>query len=661
MLNFAQLSATLNLRAVMEKTHGRVDDALLGRLQNSASDRNWDKIRALWEMKEEVEGRSRARAAVRRPTAAELAAAPCARASAAGGSSPSASSPTSGSSAGTPCGATSSSSRPSASRWSRSSSSSATSSQSDYDYPTQDRGARGGHRRGRRRDPRGARGRGARPDARGARDQPPDGAAHPGPPLLHRPGRQRARPARAHRDRREARRAGRRSTRPTTSSSSATTSCGRSSATRRATDGRAIVAAAAARRASGRTRSSRATGSARPPRPSSPSRISSTGGFPDKFHRGQGEATGEVTGVAGSPGVVEGVARVVRSEADFDAVQTGDVLVCQMTNPAWQVLFSRITALVTDAGGFAAHPGGARPRVRDPGRRRDVGRDAADPHRRPDPGRRQRRRGRRVLEERQRGRGPGRAGGRGACRAAGLSGRWAPTRRSSGACSRTRSRSGCSRASSTARTRPGRGSWRRGSRASWARARRPSARRCATSRRWASSRSRRSAAPASAGRRWTSCSRRTSSAPSSRRSPPGSRCPGLDGDRPRRAWARCSTRCSAAPTTATRSARRPRTPPSTRTLVDRAGNGTLRRVWGTLEPYSRTYINMAVRRRRPPLMAELHRPILDALRSGDADAAEAAIRQHFETARRLARRPLGRTHRHPQPVAATAGPTERTR
>ena len=42
MLNFAQLSATLNLRAVMEKTRGSVDEELLGRLQNSASDRNWD-------------------------------------------------------------------------------------------------------------------------------------------------------------------------------------------------------------------------------------------------------------------------------------------------------------------------------------------------------------------------------------------------------------------------------------------------------------------------------------------------------------------------------------------------------------------------------------------------------------------------------------------
>ena len=54
MLNFAQLSATLNLRAVMEETHGKIDEVLLGRLQNSANDRNWDKIRALWEMKEEV-------------------------------------------------------------------------------------------------------------------------------------------------------------------------------------------------------------------------------------------------------------------------------------------------------------------------------------------------------------------------------------------------------------------------------------------------------------------------------------------------------------------------------------------------------------------------------------------------------------------------------
>ncbi|HEY8135068.1 MAG TPA: hypothetical protein VIF08_03440, partial [Candidatus Limnocylindrales bacterium] len=54
MLNFAQLSATLDLRAAMEKVHGKIDEALLGRLQNSASDRNWDSIEALWKAKEEV-------------------------------------------------------------------------------------------------------------------------------------------------------------------------------------------------------------------------------------------------------------------------------------------------------------------------------------------------------------------------------------------------------------------------------------------------------------------------------------------------------------------------------------------------------------------------------------------------------------------------------
>src|SRR2546426_1169030 len=64
MLNFAQLSATLNLRAVMERMRGSIDEALLGRLQNSASDRNWDSIEALWRMKNEVRDEPGLRAAV---------------------------------------------------------------------------------------------------------------------------------------------------------------------------------------------------------------------------------------------------------------------------------------------------------------------------------------------------------------------------------------------------------------------------------------------------------------------------------------------------------------------------------------------------------------------------------------------------------------------
>jgi pyruvate,water dikinase len=41
---------------------------------------------------------------------------------------------------------------------------------------------------------------------------------------------------------------------------------------------------------------------------------------------------------------------------EFDDVADGDLLVCQMTNPAWVVLFTRIAGLVTDTGGTTSHP-----------------------------------------------------------------------------------------------------------------------------------------------------------------------------------------------------------------------------------------------------------------------------------------------------------------
>ena len=62
------------------------------------------------------------------------------------------------------------------------------------------------------------------------------------------------------------------------------------------------------------------------------------------------------TGSPPRPGVVEGTARVVASLDEFDQVQEGEILVCQMTNPAWVVLFTKIAGLVTDAGGVASHP-----------------------------------------------------------------------------------------------------------------------------------------------------------------------------------------------------------------------------------------------------------------------------------------------------------------
>jgi phosphohistidine swiveling domain-containing protein len=79
-------------------------------------------------------------------------------------------------------------------------------------------------------------------------------------------------------------------------------------------------------------------------------------GYPERFHRQASTDVDVIEGIAASPGVIEGVARVVRTVDEFDDVRDGDLLVCQMTNPAWVVLFTRIAGLVTDTGGTTAHP-----------------------------------------------------------------------------------------------------------------------------------------------------------------------------------------------------------------------------------------------------------------------------------------------------------------
>jgi phosphohistidine swiveling domain-containing protein len=79
-------------------------------------------------------------------------------------------------------------------------------------------------------------------------------------------------------------------------------------------------------------------------------------GFPEKFYRDPPKKTGELKGLAASAGVIEGPARVVLSLEEFNQVQEGEVLVCRMTNPAWVVLFTKIAGLVTDAGGTVSHP-----------------------------------------------------------------------------------------------------------------------------------------------------------------------------------------------------------------------------------------------------------------------------------------------------------------
>jgi rifampicin phosphotransferase len=60
-------------------------------------------------------------------------------------------------------------------------------------------------------------------------------------------------------------------------------------------------------------------------------------------------------GMPGSPGVVQGRVRIVRSLAEGEALQQGEVLVAPTTAPPWTPLFARAAAIVTDAGGILSH------------------------------------------------------------------------------------------------------------------------------------------------------------------------------------------------------------------------------------------------------------------------------------------------------------------
>jgi pyruvate,water dikinase len=72
----------------------------------------------------------------------------------------------------------------------------------------------------------------------------------------------------------------------------------------------------------------------------------------EKFY---GAGGGELAGAGASPGVAEGVARVVAGHDDFSRVQNGDILVTTTTTPAWTPLFPSLAGLVTETGGILSH------------------------------------------------------------------------------------------------------------------------------------------------------------------------------------------------------------------------------------------------------------------------------------------------------------------
>jgi pyruvate,water dikinase len=68
-----------------------------------------------------------------------------------------------------------------------------------------------------------------------------------------------------------------------------------------------------------------------------------------------GAAAGGLRGVAASPGVAEGPARVILSPSQLGEVQPGEVLVCPITAPSWAPVFTKIAGAVSDIGGIMAH------------------------------------------------------------------------------------------------------------------------------------------------------------------------------------------------------------------------------------------------------------------------------------------------------------------
>lgn len=86
-------------------------------------------------------------------------------------------------------------------------------------------------------------------------------------------------------------------------------------------------------------------------------------GYPHKFEAEMQEKADKIEisktvikGIPGCPGVQEGIAHLVSDPSELDSVKEGEILVCKMTNPAWVVSFSKIAALVTDTGGALSHP-----------------------------------------------------------------------------------------------------------------------------------------------------------------------------------------------------------------------------------------------------------------------------------------------------------------
>ena len=62
-----------------------------------------------------------------------------------------------------------------------------------------------------------------------------------------------------------------------------------------------------------------------------------------------------IYGAAASPGIFNGVARVVKSIEELSQLEDNEILITSNTDPAWTVIFSKISGLITETGGILSH------------------------------------------------------------------------------------------------------------------------------------------------------------------------------------------------------------------------------------------------------------------------------------------------------------------
>ncbi len=69
------------------------------------------------------------------------------------------------------------------------------------------------------------------------------------------------------------------------------------------------------------------------------------------------DGEGALRGLGASAGTVRGIARVIKTPAEFHRIRHGDIVVCPSTMASWSPVFPVIAGLVTEVGGPLSHPG----------------------------------------------------------------------------------------------------------------------------------------------------------------------------------------------------------------------------------------------------------------------------------------------------------------